>query len=330
MPDFDTPNKDTGKRTGTEHALTVAGELYGAAASVCILELPGLLEGQDVSDWLDAPHTAAEFIAAVEAASEWRPEIPLSTIANGPAPNRDERLERAEQDDSSAKVAAVLRFDVLGELEDGRIKVFSEYLRKTIILKDANRLTYADMLQHFGEPVKAFVYRGQDEAPPDMMKVADVRAAVALLAGRRRIGDETEIGPGCWSGVGDDGKPQHDVTILVGAGEAAVLNGRPEPQRLSVPRYGGRLLELSGSRPWFDFDELTASIASCNPEQSARTTRDMEELFGRWSWVHAAGPAIATGLVLSSWVQTLWPWRPQIAVIGKTRAGKTTLMNALE
>lgn len=45
---------------GHKHALKVATELLEFAASVKIVPLPGLAEGQDISDWLDASHTIDE------------------------------------------------------------------------------------------------------------------------------------------------------------------------------------------------------------------------------------------------------------------------------
>ena len=32
---------------------------------------------------------------------------------------------------------------------------------------------------------------------------------------------------------------------------------------------------------------------------------------------------------VATWVQTLWEWRPQVAIIGPSQAGKTTLFKVL-
>ena len=55
LPDNDPPGRD--------HALKVASSLAGIAATVKIVELPGLPEKGDVSDWLDAGHTASDLLA---------------------------------------------------------------------------------------------------------------------------------------------------------------------------------------------------------------------------------------------------------------------------
>ncbi|PLS84864.1 MAG: hypothetical protein CYG60_15595 [Actinobacteria bacterium] len=58
VPDNDGP--------GHEYADTVARDLLPVARSVKVVELPGLGEKEDLTDWLDAGHTAEEFFAAVE------------------------------------------------------------------------------------------------------------------------------------------------------------------------------------------------------------------------------------------------------------------------
>ncbi len=58
LPDNDEP--------GRAHALEVAASLYGIASSVRVVELPGLPPKGDVSDWLDAGHTADQLKAIIK------------------------------------------------------------------------------------------------------------------------------------------------------------------------------------------------------------------------------------------------------------------------
>ncbi len=71
FPDNDDP--------GRAHAQQVAGHLHGVAAVVKVVELPGLPEKGDVSDWLKAGGTAEQLQALVKAAPEWQPQ-PKATI----------------------------------------------------------------------------------------------------------------------------------------------------------------------------------------------------------------------------------------------------------
>lgn len=58
---------------GRKHAQQVARQLHGLASSVKVLELPGLPEKGDVSDWLEAGGTAEELLALVEKVPAWQP-----------------------------------------------------------------------------------------------------------------------------------------------------------------------------------------------------------------------------------------------------------------
>lgn len=61
-------------QTGQEHALACARGVYPFAAGVRIVSLPGLPEHGDVSDYLDAGHSAEELIAEIGKAPQWRPD----------------------------------------------------------------------------------------------------------------------------------------------------------------------------------------------------------------------------------------------------------------
>jgi hypothetical protein len=71
IPDNDDP--------GHRHARKVAESLHGRVASLKLLELDGLPEKGDVSDWLrgrDPEEAAKELTRLAEAAPEWRPPMP--------------------------------------------------------------------------------------------------------------------------------------------------------------------------------------------------------------------------------------------------------------
>ncbi len=64
IPDNDKP--------GRKYATEVARDIAAVARSVKVINLPGLEEGGDLTDWLDAGHTRREFFAAVEKAPTYR------------------------------------------------------------------------------------------------------------------------------------------------------------------------------------------------------------------------------------------------------------------
>lgn len=58
---------------GEAYATHVAAAVFPYAYRVAIVRLPGLPEHGDVSDWLDAGHTTAEFEAEISKAPAWKP-----------------------------------------------------------------------------------------------------------------------------------------------------------------------------------------------------------------------------------------------------------------
>jgi putative DNA primase/helicase len=75
---------------GSQHREQVARSLHGVAVEVRMLELPGLPEKGDVSDWLDAGGTAEELLTLAASAPLWEPEstgAPLLDFATTDAGN---------------------------------------------------------------------------------------------------------------------------------------------------------------------------------------------------------------------------------------------------
>ena len=78
IPDNDAPGK--------RHAQTVAKNLKDLTESVKIVELPGLPEKGDVSDWIAQGHTKEELIEIIKQTPEWevpKEDYPLSFLKKG-------------------------------------------------------------------------------------------------------------------------------------------------------------------------------------------------------------------------------------------------------
>lgn len=68
-------------RTGEEHAQNVAQQLSRLAASIRVLNLPGLPRKGDVSDWLDSGGTLEELANLSAAAIPWTPGPPALRLS---------------------------------------------------------------------------------------------------------------------------------------------------------------------------------------------------------------------------------------------------------
>lgn len=83
---------------GRQHALKVAALLTGTAASVKIIELPGLDPKADVSDFLNAGGTIAQVRECYTKAQEWTPEWQFSSDI----PNENDRFVRTLREEIEA------------------------------------------------------------------------------------------------------------------------------------------------------------------------------------------------------------------------------------
>ena len=81
LPDNDLP--------GNRHGEQVARSLLGVAASVKLIELPGLPEKGDVSDWIRAGHTKEALLQLIEQTPALRPEDLPPSLEIEPQPEED-------------------------------------------------------------------------------------------------------------------------------------------------------------------------------------------------------------------------------------------------
>jgi hypothetical protein len=77
------PDNDSAGRRNAEQ---VANSLYGIAGELRIVELPGLPEKGDVSDWLDAGHETSELLRRIDKAEPFKPTTPVSGPCNQDVP----------------------------------------------------------------------------------------------------------------------------------------------------------------------------------------------------------------------------------------------------
>jgi hypothetical protein len=96
---------------GRTHAQSIAKLSQGKAASVVVLELPDLPEKGDVSDWLDAGHTAEELLSLATATPKWEPKTGSAAV------EVDESAITNCADDTALTMAEII--DRIGKRTDG-------------------------------------------------------------------------------------------------------------------------------------------------------------------------------------------------------------------
>jgi hypothetical protein len=268
------------------------------------------------------------------ATSSTSPQPPSSSSSQPsitpPAEREPPRTSFEDETIHEREIVKRIKLDVLGKLPGGAIKVFSLYHRRTEIIRNIGKMTYEDLLQIAGPPAREYVIKSIQDDLPDVYSFAEVREAIAILAGFRTIGDQTELGVGCWEGV-ENARDGEMSVVLVGAGEAAYWNGDKKLYRIDYPRAKGHLLDFeSGEESWYDYERLAKLMDTIDGDEARKIMLESVSLFGRWKWKSKSIPMVATGLVFASFVQSIWEHRPQVAVIGESNSGKSYLWIAME
>lgn len=268
------------------------------------------------------PRCYADLVALWDAAPVWQPSAADEPRGGGAAPSSDLSLFTDRQ------IADALQIDVLGQTEAGDIEAYSSFLRRTVRFGGVSRLKYEDLLKLFGTPVRSVVSRTNEDAVPGMYPIRDVREMLGHLSSVKLIGEETKLGAGVWPVQDEAGRDQQAV-VLVNTSEAMHYNGHVE--RITHPRHRGHLLSFeSGASPWYDYDHLVGLLEQANDRAwREQVVDDLVSLFRRWRWKGGRDATIAAGLVLATWVQAVWAWRPRIDVLGASNTGKSMLCGAL-
>ena len=172
---------------------------------------------------------------------------------------------------------------------------------------------------------------GADSGSPNQFHVSNVREAIAILAGQESAGEGVELGQGVWRGKNGDG----EKLVLVGPGEAVVVANSVVPECVRRPRVAGLKLHMDAPRDaqWYQFEKLSEYLRLADdPKWRSKHIDEAYEIFEQWYWKNTTGvcPALMAGLVMATWVQSVWHWRPLVSIIGPSDCGKSTLFELLE
>lgn len=319
-----------------------AGHKYGQAVTraladvnpsmpVNVLLLPNLPPKGDVVEWIAAGGTREKLLELIENL-EGKTGIVGSTLDNKKPDGEDTRPERLPVERDRA-ICSALGMDVLGELPDRSIKIFSETHGKCILLESINKLSLADLLQICGPNVRSKVHEGR-EPIPGVYQLSQVRESVAVLAGCERAGDDVELGTGVWLGHRRPDAKRSDPlpVILVGGGDAVTYQSPASVHKLRHPRAAGVKLNLASGAAWYDFERLSGYLNQTQDNTFVHETIDRATaLFANWEWRQGdVVPNLVVGLLMASWVQTIWEWRPLVSIVGPSDCGKSTLFDVLE
>lgn len=224
-----------------------------------------------------------------------------------------------------------LGIQVIGEDAGLAIDVFSVTHGKIARIKSVSRLTYEELLQIAGPPADEYVNLNNDVDVPEMYKMPEVRKAIAKIAGHCRNSSGSRRGVGCHWATDVNGKKTGSI-VVVGSRDGFEFGGcNPTARRVSSPIHGSHVLEFRNEGNWYDFSLVSLYLAKSQDQGwSESVVSQLTELLGHWNWkCPNSAPQVVCGLILASWVQSLWSWRPLVAVTGPSDAGKSTLFEMM-
>jgi len=323
VPDCDPPNAKTGKIVGAEHAKEVADSLIGIAKTIHVLELPGCEPKWGLDDWLQkGGHTLQELAEIGRETPEWGPESKIITaVAIG-----DTEEEMADPLANDRRILNECGITYVAQHDaGGGIEIFSDVTQKFSMIS-ANRLgavKYEDLVLAGGHRIRQKVKRSNDDTGDYSMN--EIRVAIAAVASQTSALEEKH-GVGVWE--------NNDCLIVVNARRLGILNGKPELQITSNPVHFGTAYNIGDRCEWIDLKNLQADIVSVEAQPGKLHIDDVfavQELFSKWQFLAKGNvfPEVLTGLVLATFVQTLWTWRPQVFLTGQAYAGKSTMFKML-
>ena len=332
---------------GQQGAGNWIGNLKSVAESVRNVVLPFDIsesKGKDLRDWLtgsegETAGTYQQLLEMFEAAEELAVK-PESSPATSTKPETNGTVHHHESaklpSSASATLASSIASEfaaltseqqclkklgivVLGEVEGTKtIVCFTQKLAKMVEIKSIDRYKVENFAQDFGEEsFKQWVEIGDGKPDPGKYTMAQIRLAIAIEGGKRRLTSQNQLGVGAWELNGR--------LVFVNAGELAILNGHLE--RSIIPSIEGKLIDFGGGERWYEYEELERLFhESADPKWCQSVFEEASSLFARWdNWITADTPPLVASLVCCTWLQTVWKWRPQIAICGPTNCGKSML-----
>ena len=157
-----------------------------------------------------------------------------------------------------------------------------------------------------------------------MVTISDMRDAICNTAAGRRIKDGDSLGTGIW-------QIENDI-VLIGQQTAHRYTDGREFQQIDSPRFysNGKVLDFDGTVQWYDSERLAAYLReAADRDWRKRVVDELFDLFSLWdNWEFQSSIEVSAGLILATWIQTVWKFRPLVSVSGPTNSGKTTLLDS--
>jgi len=211
------------------------------------------------------------------------------------------------------------------ETDNSEIEVFSNVFRKFSTIRDSGKLTYSKLLQFAGPPAARLVRQiNDDEGKPYSLN--EVKNALAIVAGAGKRGSE-KLGQGIWR-LGEQ-------VVLVNGDHVAIFDGTTLSQEKSAV-YNDHVFDVGSDDQWFDFEQVAGWIDQPNRDWVFDVMLQLCRILEQWCFKipdKTEDPSICAeilaSLIVASWIQSFWTFRPMTFLLGESNSGKSTLFELL-
>lgn len=178
---------------------------------------------------------------------------------------------------------------------------------------DLGKWQYVNALLVMGDPLVTYTENGKH--------FSGFRENLAIAARCRRLDTEKYYGDGIW---------YHDGEILFASnGKMATLASDFTVKRLDCPIWNNRLVRTSGKTGYDPLSTLQEAAAMSADDVRA-TCGELIQYLRNWNYKGSFVPELLSGLVMATFIQDVWPFRPQVYLTGRTHTGKSQLLESLE
>lgn len=293
-------------QSGAEKWVAAAKPHAKSVRNVQLFEEIQPKKGKDVSDWIAEGGTWEQFDALVQQSAP---------------------IEEQKKVETPAEIICKrLGITVYGicDKDSGRVLLFDGKRRRRTVT--VNKFTELDLRQIVdADTIAREMNLGSDEPTPGRVNLKQVAAAIAELSFERHISNQSFFGDGIW-------KKSDNELVLVQSGEVHKWNGKRELEHADFCQ-GDQVYDVGSEKKWFNAEKLSKYIEQSkrNPQFDIETLDMTTELFSRWdNWKHPDSPELLAALICCTYLQTVLPIRPLVAISGQSNTGKSYFCEAFK
>lgn len=298
---------------GQNGAKVWCGALARVAREVRNVTLP-LADGgkNDLRAWIvDGKRTYADMLSLASACNQWEES------------SSSDRKSILPQSSPEQNILDKLGCIVSGQIEGTNgIEIHSTRTGQRMVVRLSSFMLH-DAAMMFGGDVAQSVISAMRDPEPGKHTLSEVRMAIASAACGKTVSDSDALGCGTWEIGGD--------IVLIGKNFAYRYTRDRKYERLAKPMHGGKRFDYTRPLDWYEPESMGYLLEkAADPKWRRTAAKEALKIFGKWdNWeFQVTNPELATGLVLATWVQTIWKFRPLVSITGETGSGKSTLVEA--